>query len=101
MTAHVDVQGVLVQANVDLDARPGAFQFEANDKGLFYTCPCGCGDEGFIGFRGLSDPARPSWIWNGNRQAPTLDPSIRRTVGCKWHGYLQAGIWKPCGDSGQ
>ena len=31
----------------------------------------------------------PSWIWNGNREAPTLTPSIN-VIG-RWHGWLKAG----------
>jgi hypothetical protein len=100
MTEHVNVQGVLVQGHSDLDGRPGAFQFEATDKGLFYTCPCGCGAEGYLGFRGQTQPERPSWEWNGNREHPTLQPSIRKLSGCKWHGFLEGGVWKPCSDSG-
>lgn len=101
MNHSTQVQAGLVERSDDLEGRPGAFCFEANNRGLFYTCPCGCGVEGYLGFRGQSDPARPSWIWDGNRTTPTLDPSIRKTAGCKWHGHLQGGIWKPCGDSGQ
>lgn len=79
----------------------GGFQLEADGKGLFYVCPCGCGDLGFLGFRGRSDPARPSWEWDGNGDKPTLAPSIRRTAGCKFHGHLRAGVWTFEGDSGQ
>jgi hypothetical protein len=31
----------------------------------------------------------PSWEWDGNRDAPTLSPSIN--VINRWHGYLRAG----------
>jgi hypothetical protein len=74
---------------------PGSIAFEADEKGLFYMCPCGCGLEGFLPFRGKAEPERPSWIWDGNRDKPTLAPSILRTAGCHWHGYLQAGVWVP------
>ena len=38
----------------------------------------------------LSESAgRPVWQWNGNRDAPTLMPSIN-VVG-RWHGWLRDG----------
>lgn len=35
----------------------------------------------------------PAWLWDGNREAPTLSPSIRTfdNEGDRWHGYLKAG----------
>jgi hypothetical protein len=36
---------------------------------------------------GASDPTH--WGWDGNREAPTLTPSIN-VIG-RWHGWLQAG----------
>lgn len=92
------VKAALVQ---DLDERlatPGAFGFfvnhgdlpDAAPKGMIYVCPCGCGRQGVLRFR-LPGVERPSWIWNGNRDAPTLDPSVHH-VG-HWHGWLKNGFW--------
>jgi len=37
----------------------------------------------------------PVWEWDGNKEAPTLSPSIRVLGGKdqpdRWHGYLRAG----------
>lgn len=33
--------------------------------------------------------SRPSWIWNGDRAAPTFSPSVNHK-GC-WHGYVEKG----------
>jgi hypothetical protein len=101
--------GVRVRAKRvdDIDAPgtpPGAFELyeggKAEDVGMIYVCPCGCGIHGFLHFR--PGPA-PSWTWDGNREAPTLTPSvhhqIRRTEGpttTHWHGYLRAGWWESC-----
>lgn len=99
MTWHPTVQGQLWLG--DLDAMPaGAFQFEADDTGLLFMCPCGQDHLCCLGFRGKTPPERPSWIWDGNRDHPTLLPSIRHLTGCKWHGFLTAGVWIPCSDSG-
>lgn len=40
-----------------------------------------------------ADPAlaMTAWYWDGNREAPTLDPSILHHSTPPWHGYLRAG----------
>jgi hypothetical protein len=81
----------------------GAYTFSEDNRELFYICPCGCGEH-------LSLPvkigpwvqgASPCWGWDGNRDAPTLTPSIRRLNGCRYHGHLQAGVWTFTSDSGR
>jgi hypothetical protein len=89
----VGVQAVVL-VNLGDNAPPGAVAFEAGDHGLFFVCPCGCGAEDYLPFRGPDGRPRPSWLWDGNREAPTLSPSIRRTAGCRWHGFLRSGIWE-------
>lgn len=37
------------------------------------------------------EPGRGEWEWDGNREAPTLSPSILHHSEPKWHGYLRAG----------
>ena len=73
---------------------PGSFKFYAKageTAGMLYICPCGCGRIGALAFR----PAlSPSWEWNGDRDAPTLSPSVNH-VG-HWHGFLRAGVWTSC-----
>lgn len=79
-------------------AVPGGFKFgatpgEAGPCGMHFTCPCGCGRDGWLPFR----PApSPSWQWDGNREKPTLMPSVLQVGGCRWHGYLRAGVWEEC-----
>jgi len=74
--------------------QPGAFTFEAEGKGLLYACPCGCGAIGYLPFRGVvGNEDHPSWIWDGSREAPTLQPSVLRGADCRWHGWLRAGVW--------
>ena len=38
-------------------------------------------------------PPKPSWLWDGNKDAPTLTPSIACGMpkGCDWHGHMRAG----------
>lgn len=47
--------------------------------------------EGLL-IRGRSSSSRPSWNWDGNRNAATFEPSINcLTCPGKWHGYIRNG----------
>ncbi|MBI1179092.1 MAG: hypothetical protein GC201_00940 [Alphaproteobacteria bacterium] len=88
--------------DIDVDGvPPGAFEFyvtaEHDPAGMVYLCPCGCGRKGALEFR-LPGAGRPSWIWDGDRERPTLTPSVHHLIGGKthWHGHLTAGVWEPC-----
>lgn len=79
----------------DVKAKPGAFEFYVDSNrqvaGMIYACPCGCGRTGALPFK----PApSPSWNWNGDREKPTLTPSVHN-VG-HWHGWLTDGVWRSC-----
>ena len=43
-------------------------------------------------------PPTPAWLWDGNRDAPTLEPSIACGPEGErdWHGYMTAGRMKAC-----
>ncbi len=75
---------------------PGAIYIaEADDGGpgrWYYSCPCGCGASGGLRVAVAVKPEQsPSWVWDGNRDAPTLHPSIHH-IG-HWHGWLKAGFF--------
>lgn len=100
------------------DASPGDWKFanwhgDKDEKPAFlvYKCPCSpdCKEVGALQLRGphardLREPERASWEWDGNRDAPTLSPSILHyNIGPKgeragehWHGFLQAGVFNRC-----
>lgn len=40
-----------------------------------------------------------SWQWDGNRDKPTITPSIASQE-CGMHVFMTAGEWVPCGDHG-
>ena len=89
------VKATLV-SDIDSPGAPaGAFElFNAGERafaGMIYICPCGCGAKGALNFRPHESP---SWDWDGNRDAPTLSPSVHH-VG-HWHGWLRNGIWESC-----
>lgn len=83
---------------------PGAFEVLEElgqaKKSLLYICPCGCGELRSIPIREGVKVER-AWEWNGNLTVPTVKPSIRHLSGCRWHGFLENGMWNPCGDSGR
>lgn len=96
-------QRSVFDAVFDGSAVAGAFGF-ADDgvppyNSLLYVCPCGCGDVNSLPIATGEKQSR-YWKWNGNRECPTLEPSIRRLDGCKFHGFLVEGVWMFCDDSG-
>lgn len=106
MTAKRNAAAVLISDVFDnaLTAKPGSFEFfEQRERpgvaaGIIFLCPCGCKDTGSVKFdvvpRVPGDDQR--WRWNGNREKPTLTPSINKTWGCRWHGYLTDGEFREC-----
>lgn len=79
------------------------------DRGVRYECitfVCpGCKAGGPPGYEAVhSLPVNtigiePSWDWDGNIDAPTLNPSILTTTPVRCHGYLRAGIFEFLNDS--
>lgn len=70
--------------------------FEFGEYVLSFMCPCGCDESDFViaAPKGAAE-GRRSWLWDGNKEKPTLAPSILRTgAPCKWHGFLRAGVWE-------
>ena len=69
---------------------------------LEFICPCGCGRPGYLPLKPASGEAEPEtspyWTWDGNKVQPTLSPSILRTHGCRFHGFLRSGHWESAGD---
>lgn len=70
---------------------------------IIFVCPNGrrCGV--FLGPRHVDRPADDShciWAWNGDRDRPTITPSINclsekdgmPTGGCGWHGFITTGV---------
>ena len=83
---------------------PGAFEyfsFLGPDGGILFGCPCGCGEMKSVSFR---SERRPVWNWDGNREKPTLTPSINilqldqagKQIGEHWHGFLTDGEFRSC-----
>ncbi len=71
---------------------------DAPMRGMHFACPQCAQITGlrFVGAR-YEDGF---WRWDGNRDKPTLTPSIIHR-NCGWHGYLTAGQWIAFDDSVQ
>jgi hypothetical protein len=77
------------------DLAPGAATWlnstDGQVAGLCFVCPCGCGNIGHAAVR--PGYGGSCWTWNGNREKPTLTPSIQKTSACRWHGFLTDGVF--------
>lgn len=70
--------------------------------GLSFDCPCGCKETRvYVSFENPIDGGevyekdRPTWKRTGdNFDNITLTPSIFRSGGCRWHGFLTNGETK-------
>lgn len=68
---------------------------------LAFVCP-GCMGDGGSGLHLLpvnTAQHSPSWTWDGNLDAPTLEPSIlTHWGGMICHAYLRGGVFQYLGD---
>lgn len=62
---------------------------------LRYVCPCGCGRLRIVHAK-TGEKVQGCWAWNGDRNKPTLTPSINCLQGCKWHGFITDGVFTTC-----
>lgn len=67
--------------------------YEDGNHILNFVCPCGCGMACQLAIY-IEGQSPHGWKWNGDRQRPTLTPSIAQAGGtCRWHGFLTEGIF--------
>lgn len=83
------------------DAKPaGAYCFmqraDGTRVGIVHACPCGCGSQGAMWFKGLADAGGPEWSVTGEWPKVTLSPSIgfgKLNGSYHWHGFLENGVF--------
>jgi len=83
------------------DMKPGDWQFvdssNVDDAWIYIVIPNGT-PEGSLAQLPLVPSTTDSWQWDGNKEAPTLTPSIlhHEHVGNpqSWHGYMTKGELK-------
>jgi hypothetical protein len=92
-------------ADLEENGKVGDWCFDAEEKNLWFRYPIS--DDEWAKWYGFPREQAPemnrgdlvripiklgvesNWQWDGNREAPTLSPSVN-VVG-RWHGYLRAG----------
>lgn len=86
--------------NIEALERAGDFCWPfPGDRTIVLLCPA-CGSMHAVGVK----PGDPNgWEWNGQKDTPTLSPSIFFADGhghrpngnpdCRWHGWLRDGVW--------
>lgn len=79
---------------------PGLSRWSDGEPGramLSFVCPCGCGSVHRVNaFTDEAAAKAHGWHWNGNREKPTLKPSLQLHSDCKWHGFLTDGVFAKC-----
>ena len=67
----------------------GEFYFTQGDNRIVCFVPS-------VGIADLPLNVPNGWEWDGNRELPTLEPSIHSSKGKRgyWHGYLTNGVWR-------
>jgi hypothetical protein len=77
-----------------LDERGQAGDWCFTDGDGYLIVRLHAGDDGIAAIAVKPDPdipGKPVWRWDGNREAPTLEPSILHHSNPPWHGWLRAG----------
>jgi len=74
------------------DIAPGSVAWSADHAGLHVVCPCGCGSLHYLPVARDQRDGH-NWIWDGNSTSPTFKPSIQMTSPCRWHGFLENGVF--------
>lgn len=81
------------------DLAPGTCELfpsvDGQSMSLRYICPCGCGRMRIVPAQ-TGEKVERRWLWNGNKNKPTLTPSINCLDGCKWHGFITDGVFTTC-----
>lgn len=95
------VKATLVDDVLAGDVPPGAYCFDQRPIDdsywgyICFTCPHGCGAYHRLPIGLKSKPpkveGRATWQWDGNRETPTLTPSIHHID--HWHGFLTKGFF--------
>ena len=64
---------------------------EGDGHRVYFQCPRG--RSGGVPIAPLKNPNGATWQWDGNRETPTLTPSINcnGAGGCGWHGWMVIG----------
>jgi hypothetical protein len=83
--------------------QPGEWQICGDESGAYisYGCPLRPGQSCGVPIN-TGEKRDRHWLWDGNKELPTLTPSInclstvngQPAAGCGWHGHITAGVVK-------
>lgn len=87
------------------DIGNGVADYPGSTGHILFVCPNGKRCSVLLGPTFVPRPAEGKcnvWAWDGNRERPTITPSIncisekdgKPTGGCGWHGFITAGVMK-------
>lgn len=87
-----------------LEGEAGAFCFIYEDEPEMHALVCRLPGAGGYAVMPIGGSDHPCWSWDGNREKPTLTPSIllqtsdpdTGAVFELWHGYMRAGRLESC-----
>ena len=75
---------------------PASMNPTAEIRELVFPCRGGKFDKCIIKItRGDPDQSKATWHWDGNREEPTITPSIGCDHRCGWHGNITKGEVAP------
>lgn len=95
---HADIdREIIAEGSLWTTGQIGDWAFELDEQHIWIRLPNGSdqGDLVRLPIERSADSPRPHpwWLWNGDREAPTLTPSIlNRGAGDEWHGWMTAGV---------
>lgn len=72
------------------DAKARIVNCGDNRDRVYFQCPRREGHECSVLLKPWPIQGAPTWNWDGNKDAPTLNPSID-CGGCGWHGNIENG----------
>lgn len=87
------------------EQQPGDYMFEEGEDGrggkaTYLNCvlPTGAYVSLPLYLKGTKKPPHTSWEWDGNKEKPTLSPSVwhHGTGPREWHGFITAGRMVSC-----
>lgn len=76
---------------------PHVFEYDERRRGLEWTCPANAANRCMVAFK--TWPIRePRWNWDGNREKPSVQPSIHCMI-CGFHATCLKGVFVVAPDS--
>jgi len=95
LTCDIETKGHLKLSVGEL-LKPGdfAFTYGHSPLALVFVCPCSKTHSHLRSIPLAPHAVAPNWVWDGNRECPTLQGPIALDDVCLWNGVLKNGIFE-------